>query len=257
MKKLLLRTLLIFIGALGILDTVWVALISNINLGVVMPGIIGLPMVVYGVFFTQLNEWMRGCLIGRILGIAALAVYAAFFIGFAISTAVLVRAGNAAPAPDADAVIVLGGGIRGERVSMTLARRLSAAKKYHDENPDSLIVVSGGQGEGENVTEAEAMKKYLLSHGVAEESIVMEDRATSTVENFRFSMSLIREITGKSDPRIVYVTTRFHVYRAGLVAASQGINAEGLGSAGVWYIALNDYMREFAALVNYRITGKI
>lgn len=254
---MIIRTALIAIGLLGIIDTLCVSLVSNLNLGVVMPGIIGLPMLAYGIFFAPLNAWMRGCVFGRALGIAALTVYAVFFIGFFICTATLLHAGSDEPEPGADAVIVLGCGIRGERVSATLARRLRAAKEYCDANPGTLLVVSGGQGEGENMTEAAAMSRYLVSLGMDADAIICEDRATSTIENFSYSLELIRAAAGIDDPHVVYVTTRFHVYRAGLVAKSLNIDAEGLGSRGVWFLTLNDYMREFAALVNYRITGKI
>ena len=84
----------------------------------------------------------------------------------------------------------------------------------------------------------------------------MEDASTSTVENFRFSRGIIEDIY-PGDPHIVFVTSGFHVLRAGLVARAEGVEAQGLGAPSLWYLYINDYMREFAAIVQYWISGKI
>lgn len=77
--------------------------------------------------------------------------------------------------------------LRGERVSLTLKLRLDAALEYLEHSPNTAVIVSGGKGDGENISEAEAMKRYLVSHGVDEGRIITEDKSTSTWENFKFS----------------------------------------------------------------------
>ena len=109
-------------------------------------------------------------------------------------------------------MIVLGCAVRGERVSLTLARRLDAALSYLEQNPEACVVVSGGQGAGEHISEAEAMHRYLTERGIAESRILLEDKSMSTLENFRFSKALIDEAIGP-DAKLVFVTTRFHVFR--------------------------------------------
>lgn len=100
------------------------------------------------------------------------------------------------------------------------------------------------------------MKKYMLEHGVAEERVIAEERATNTSENFAYSMALIDEALG-ADARIAFVTTGFHVYRAGAVAAAQGIEAFGIPAEDVWYIALNNFLRECVGICVYALRGTI
>ena len=90
-----------------------------------------------------------------------------------------------------DAVIVLGAGLRGENLSLILRNRLDAAVEYYNENPEAVIVVSGGQGPDEDIPEAEAMERYLYEQGVPLNKIIKEDKSTSTEENFKFSKELL------------------------------------------------------------------
>ena len=148
---------------------------------------------------------------------------------------------------------MLGCAVRGERVSLTLKLRLDAALKYLEHSPNTAVIVSGGKGDGENISEAEAMKRYLVSHGVDESRIITEDKSTSTWENFKFSkMILDQRFPGAS---AAFVTTNFHVYRAGRVAIMNGIEAEGYGAKDVWYTKLNNYMRESIAVAVYKLRG--
>ena len=97
------------------------------------------------------------------------------------------------------------------------------------------------------------MKRYLVSHGVDESRIITEDKSTSTWENFKFSkMILDQRFPGAS---AAFVTTNFHVYRAGRVAIMNGIEAEGYGAKDVWYTKLNNYMRESIAVAVYKLRG--
>ena len=156
----------------------------------------------------------------------------------------------------ADALIVLGCGVRGERVSLTLARRLDAALSYLEENPQTIVVVSGGQGPGEDIPEAEAMRRYLVARGIEESRILLEARSMSTMENFQFSKALIDSAIGP-DATIVFVTTRFHVFRSERIASTLGIQAEGIGADGVAWLEPNNYLRETCAIVYYWLTGRI
>lgn len=82
-----------------------------------------------------------------------------------------------------NAIIVLGAGVNGSTPSLSMCNRLDAALDYLGANPDALAVVSGGQGEGEDITEAEAMADYLTAHGIDSARIVQEDRSRTTHEN--------------------------------------------------------------------------
>ena len=161
---------------------------------------------------------------------------------------------------DADAgrdyLIVLGAAVHGEKVTWVLSNRLDAAYDYAVEHPDTVLVVSGGQGDGESVTEASAMAKYLIARGVDPARVLLEERAESTAENFAFSKAVIDRQLGP-DASIGFVTTRFHVYRAARVAQKGGIDARGLGAPDVWYIALNNFLRECVGICWYTVKGWI
>lgn len=152
-----------------------------------------------------------------------------------------------------DAVIVLGAGLRGAQVSDALARRLEAAYDYWQENPDAVIVTTGGQGPKELRSEGEAEAEYLIALGVPEEKIVVEDRSTSTRENFLFARELLAEEF--TEPyKVAYVTNAFHIYRAGKIAAETDLAAAHYHGGLAWYMAPVSYAREFAAVVSYWLT---
>lgn len=139
-------------------------------------------------------------------------------------------------------------------MSKALKRRLDTALIYLNDNPDSKIIVSGGQGKGEEISEALAMKNYLVSMGINEMRIMMEDQSTNTEENIRFSQSFIN---GKNQ-KIVVVTNKFHVFRATLIAKKQGmINVEGLGAPTDDILVIHYHVREFFAIVKDKIVGNI
>ena len=117
-------------------------------------------------------------------------------------------------------------------------------------------MVSGGQGAGESVTEASAMKKYMVERGMDESRIYAEEQAKNTMENFEFSKAIIDEVAG-ANAKIAFVTTNFHVYRAGQVAREQGVSAVGIPADDVWYLRLNNFMRECVGICVYALRGDI
>jgi len=131
---------------------------------------------------------------------------------------------------EADYLIVLGAGVNGTRPSLSLVNRLTAAKSYLEEFPDAVAIVTGGQGPGEEITEAEAMYRWLTESGIAPERILREEKATSTEENLRFSLEIIASRGGDPTGKIAIVSSEYHLHRAKELAASLG--AEPVGVAG-------------------------
>jgi uncharacterized SAM-binding protein YcdF (DUF218 family) len=153
-------------------------------------------------------------------------------------------------------LIVLGGGLRGDRLTIPLEQRLIKALEYHRRNPGALIVVSGGQGPGEDVTEASAMAAYLEANGVPRDIIVLEDKSTSTEENFLFSKIVLDERLGEGFS-VVFVTNRFHLFRASKSAAKAGLDAQSLAAPSKpAYLWPNNYFREYLAILYYFASGK-
>lgn len=89
-------------------------------------------------------------------------------------------------------IIVLGAQVRGKKITDSLRRRLDTAVCYLKKNKETKVIVSGGQGAGEEITEAEAMAEYLIKQGISKDRIRMEDQSTSTRENLRFSRKFLK-----------------------------------------------------------------
>jgi uncharacterized SAM-binding protein YcdF (DUF218 family) len=159
--------------------------------------------------------------------------------------------GRSAPLPDTTHVVVLGAGLDGDRPGQLLTRRLERALAVDaaraPDAPGVVFVVSGGQGDDEVRSEAEAMADYLGGRGVPAERIVREDRSVNTGQNLRFSAALV----DGSAPghRATVVTSGFHVYRTTLLARRVGVPVHVVGaptSPAYWLAAT---LREFAAIL--------
>lgn len=153
-----------------------------------------------------------------------------------------------------DYVIVLGAQVKGSVPSKALVLRLEAAREYLDQYPDTKAVLSGGQGPGEEITEALAMKLYLTGAGIKEERLILEDRSTSTQENLEFSAKFIKS---KGD-KVGLVTNNFHVFRATQLARKQGYTSvSGIAASSDPRFQLHYLVREFFALVKEKLVGNI
>ena len=151
---------------------------------------------------------------------------------------------------DADYIIVLGAGIIGSRVTPLLAARIEKGIELLCYNPNAVLIMSGGQGSGEDIPESKAMADYALDKGVGVEKIILEQKSVSTQENLCFS----RELMNKQKPRIIIVTTAYHVFRALILAKQQGIRCVGFGAKTKWYFTLNAFIREFVGY--FKLTWK-
>lgn len=167
----------------------------------------------------------------------------------------IVRAAVKKPSSDAKYVVVLGAGVYGETPSITLEHRLEGAARYLREHPEAKAVVSGGQGEGEDISEAECMRRYLEKQGIAPGRILMEDRSTSTKENLSFSKAVI-EADGGDASRIAVVSSGYHLYRAERIADALGMEASGVaGSDGYPIYVAGMYLREAVAVLKLWVFG--
>ena len=110
-----------------------------------------------------------------------------------------------------------------------LARRCERAKKYLDGDPDAVLILSGGKGSDESISEAQAMFNYLTSLGVSPDRLIKEDKSTTTLENMKFSKAILDKL-GRSDEAVI-ITTDFHQFRAGIMAKREGINPYRLCSS--------------------------
>lgn len=170
----------------------------------------------------------------------------------AVEGLILSRFGGNAE-PGADYLIVLGAQWKASGPSEVLRRRLDKAVEYLNENPNTLVIVSGGQGNDEIMTEAAGMRQYLIDAGIAGERILTEDRSTNTRENLAFSA----ELFDSRNSRTVIVTNNFHVFRAVKIARKQGYQAEGLAAGSVVWMLPNNLLREFLGVLKDFLVGNM
>lgn len=186
-----------------------------------------------------------------IMGIIALGI-----LSFLAVEIIIIASAIPTKKTDSDYLVVLGAGLRGEVPSLTLLQRLDRSLEYIKNNPNIKVVVSGGQGVGETITEAEAMKRYLTAHGVNEESIIKEDKSTNTSENLKFTARILKEMNKKENVKITIVTSDFHVFRSKFLAERNGFNADGYGVISKLILMPTYYVREYFAVIKSFIFDK-
>lgn len=153
-----------------------------------------------------------------------------------------------------DYLVVLGAQMKRSGPSKALQYRLDAAIEYMQENPGTKIIVSGGQGSDEHVSEAQGMYDYLIEKGISQEKITMEDESTNTFQNLTFSAEYLDE---KVDS-VGVVSNNFHVFRAVKIAQKAGYeNVHGLAAKGEPYLQCNNMMREFFGVMKDFLMGNM
>lgn len=149
-----------------------------------------------------------------------------------------------------DYVIIHGCGlIDGHVVSPLLASRVDKAiHVYNKAKTKPIIIPSGGRGSDETVSEAQAMKDYLLEHGIPESDIYMEDESTTTMENLANCKKYIDSRAGGKKPHIALVSSNYHIYRCLLYAEKLKMKCIGIGAPVAWYYWPSALIREFVAI---------
>lgn len=161
----------------------------------------------------------------------------------------IVSAARTDKEPEAPYLIVLGAGVNGEAPSLSLQNRLDAALEYLNEYPESRAVLSGAQGPGEHISEAECMRRWLTEKGIAESRLIMEENAASTAENIAFSLDKIAGDGGDATGAVAIASSEYHLYRAKYIARSLGAKPLGVaGRTSYPVLMLNYFIREAAAV---------
>ena len=173
-----------------------------------------------------------------------------------ITEAIIIKASFGDPKQHCDYMVVLGAGVRGDVPSLSLRNRIDAAYDYLMEHPDVIAVLSGGQGEGENITEGQCMFDHLTVMGIPENRLLLEDQATSTWENLNFSLNMIEEISGQRPEKIGVLSSEYHLFRASLFADACGVEFVGVPAKTTKLsLRVNYFMREVAGVWHYLLLG--
>lgn len=160
---------------------------------------------------------------GKILLAVASVLLVAVLVYVTAVTALVVHGFSASQSiPENTPAIVLGCAVDGDKPSRMLQKRIDAAFEYLTANPQAKCILSGGKGDGENLSEAEAMYRTLTEKGIAPERLYKEDKSTTTAENMQFSKEILE--AQNLGGTVVLITTDFHQFRAGLLAEKCGLS---------------------------------
>lgn len=212
-------------------------------------GLLGMVLL----FWAKYGNRMREHLSKRIQKVALLLISVGLLLFIIVESCIL--SGFFAKGKESlDYIIVLGAQIKEDGPSYVLQKRLDAAYDYLENNPDTIVIVSGGQGSNEPTTEAQGMHDYLVGRGIAPERILMEDASRNTSENIRYSMQLF----DAENSSVGIVTNNFHVFRGVHLAEAEGCKEVFGIAAGSHPLYLpNNMLREFFGMVKDFLAGNL
>ncbi|OLF36935.1 hypothetical protein BTW00_04910 [Psychrobacter sp. C 20.9] len=243
----LLRVLLTVIGAILIIDCVTLMAVDKVNFGTVLPFLIGVVFVGHGLGAHSIakNPLLRRIWYGLWL---AFGLWLASFLLFVYSLQQQIAQGKQYLPPVA-AIIVLGSGTVDGKPTPTLASRLDTAATLIEQQPQALIITSGGVGYEHTRSEADIMATYLQqAHDIPLDRIYQEGKSTSTEENLAYSQIILEQHGIDKEVPIAIVTSDFHTIRAAAIALHQGYTQPiTLASPTPLSIRYNAWFREYFA----------
>ena len=183
-------------------------------------------------------------------------VFAGWLVSLALVASMLMYSAQPIKIDDPEYLIILGASLDGDQPGLTLQQRLQVGLTYLEENPDVDVIVTGGQGADETITEAEAMASYLKQNGISANRIILEENSHSTMENFKFSADILKQ-HGKVQPiKIVFVTSNFHLPRATMLADRNGFISGRIPAPTPVNLLPANLLREYFALVKSFVLDK-
>lgn len=247
MKKIINKGFII----VGILISIYILIlctITNFNIGNLMTLGIGILFILFGTIWDRLPK-------NKIVKLFKFTVYLGITFLFSMIVFIYLSSNTKLSQFNEDAVIVLGSAIHGEEISLPLKSRLDKCIEYIKKNKDAIIIVTGGQGPQEKITEALAMERYLVKNGVDKNKIIKEEKATSTNENFKYSKEILDKYFN-SPYKITYITNDFHSYRASKLAELAGLDATSYNTKTAYSSIAPAYTREVLAIIQLWIFKK-
>ncbi|SFO02646.1 Uncharacterized SAM-binding protein YcdF, DUF218 family [Pseudobutyrivibrio sp. UC1225] len=142
----------------------------------------------------------------------------------------------------ADYIIVLGAQMRDWGPSVVYKYRLDAAVEYLNNNPDTIVIVTGGQGANEFISEGEGGKAYLMEQGISEDRVLVEKESLDTKQNITNAFVMIED---DENTKIGIVTNNFHLFR-GILLAKRYTDADitGIAAFTEYQFLPNNMVRE-------------
>lgn len=243
----------VVVGAIFFLWFLFPAILDlSFNLGSVAGMMFFGVLFWWGIFADRLRKERKTKKLSKIIHSVLIVGFSAFTLLFSVESCFMINA--VLDTPEADStLIVLGCAVYGEKPSQVLSLRIDAAAEFLEENPESKAVLSGGQGAGEDISEALCMYRELTRRGISEDRLFMEDKSVNTRENVAFSAEIIeKEGLNKS---VAIVTNNFHLYRASLSVKAQGLECSCLSAFTPITLLPTYIMREYLGIVAQWIVG--
>lgn len=208
------------------------------NLGMAAGILLGLCFGAEGIFYDKMNFTTKKYTVFALFAISlALVLACAYVMSFGKNNT-----------SHQKTVVVLGCRVKGDVPSVALQKRADEAYFYLLQNPNSIAVLSGGQGKDENISEAMCLKKLLCDRGIEAKRLYCEELSTSTDENIRFSKQIIDDNGFCSD--VVIVTSEYHQFRARKICEKYGLTPYQLSSKTQPILLPTFLLRELMAIIN-------
>lgn len=198
--------------------------------------------------FKKVISLMWSTAVGKVLLCTAATLIILCIVLAMIISVFMIKASRDTPNERASTVVILGCKVNGSSPSLMLERRLDAAYEFLSGNPGVNVIVSGGKGDDERISEAQCMKDYLIGLGISPERIFMEDKSASTYENLKYSKIIIEE--NKLNKDITIVTDSFHQLRAEMIAGELGMNAYNVSAHTPLWLIPTYWVREWFGVVH-------
>lgn len=248
--KLIFQTLLIGAGGYYLFMFVCPVFHMISNIGNILGAFMSLCAILAGVFANRIIEFCKKhykSKKGKILLNAFFTVFAVGLICFSLALGSVVASAKTT-ADNQSTIIILGCAVRGETPSFTLSSRINAAYDYLNENPDSVAILSGGQGNNEDISEAQCMYNILTEKGISPDRLYLEDKSTNTGENIAFSKQLIDEYNLST--QVAVATSDYHLKRAKMICEKNGFEDVGtISAASTYFDKPTFYLREVLGVV--------
>jgi uncharacterized SAM-binding protein YcdF (DUF218 family) len=179
-----------------------------------------------------------------------IALITVLFVAILVTEFQVIYFGENAKPKRSDCIIVLGCKVSGKTPSAFLKERTNEGLRLYKEGYGSYIIVSGGKGSGEDISEAQAMKSYLIFKGMDSSKIILEDKSSSTLENLTNSKE---KMDANGFKTAIIVSNKYHLKRASMIAKWKKIDASYSGVFVPPYknYEILGYIREVPAIWKY------
>lgn len=221
------------------------------NIGNITGIVLGLLLLVYGIQREKIHKIAREkwkSFLGKTV-MMLMGLLAGSGVLLVVVLSVCMFRGAAPATQQLNTVIVLGCKVKGNRPSLALEERLNKAYEYLEKNPEARCILSGGKGTDEDISEAQCMYDFLTEKGIAQERLQREEKSTSTIENFKFSVEMQEETGWKKEEKLLVITNEFHEYRARKIAKELGIETQACSAKTAWWLFPTFYLRELYGIL--------